>query len=175
MRIEFENTLEDLTFFTQYSYNNSPSMQRRTRIVIFSFTVIWFLIFVLPNISRNTIYTNVTIWLIISLIWALLIVYSTKKSVRSNARRLYSEGENKGMIGKHLLEVSPEFLKETTEFNELRTKWVAVNKIEEDENYIYIFLTSVSAHVIPKKYFDTKSDIVKFVQEVQHHIDKNKV
>ncbi|MEJ2279968.1 MAG: YcxB family protein [Candidatus Lokiarchaeota archaeon] len=68
-----------------------------------------------------------------------------------------------------------DILKETTEFNELRTKWVAVNKIEEDENYIYIFLTSVSAHVIPKKYFDTKSDIVKFVQEVQHHIDKNKV
>ena len=175
MRIEFENTLEDKIAFLQHIYKTSPSMKRRRLMLIYLFPILWFIILVLPSISSKEIYVEIIIWFVISIVWMIFIPYLYKRGLIRNARKLYSEGENKGAIGKHIIEVNPEYIEDITDFGEYKIKWNAINKVETDNSHIYIFISSVAAHVIPKKYFNSNSEVENFLNEIQNHINKKKV
>ena len=173
MKIQFENTLEDVIAFSQHFNKTSPSMRRRRLITLLYFPILWFLIMVLPYISGNLITIYIIIWIVVSLVWILFMSYFSKKSITRNVRKLYSEGENKGTIGKHTMVVNPDSLVDITEYGEFSIKWNAINKIESDENYIFIYISSVSAHVIPKKSFVSDLEIENFISEVQKNINKS--
>ena len=66
------------------------------------------------------------------------------------ARRLYNEAKQPGLLGLHELEISKEGIVEKTEFNESRQSWRGVEKIVPTETHLFIFISSISAHVIPR-------------------------
>ena len=175
MKIEYENTIDDIVSFNLYIFNNSPGMKRSRRIITYSFPILWFFIMVLPEISSDIILYEILAWLILSVPWILLVPYIYKWSTIKNVKRLYSEGENKGTVGKHTTELKPDSLDDETDYGEFRQQWNAVNKIETDDNYILLFTSSVAAHIIPKRYFGSNFEIESFVKEVQKFIDKNRV
>src|SRR3989442_745072 len=93
MIIRYENTVEDMVVFCYHYYDHSPA-QRRTRI-----KTIWgTAVVILLGYSLLAWVTQKPSWLFAAIVVAVLIVLIMplvmRRSVASNARRMYGEGAN---------------------------------------------------------------------------------
>lgn len=94
----------------------------------------------------------VTLALLFSgLYWLIFSVYALPKSLDRQTRRMYGEGANKGVLGQHEIEIDASGLWERSEVSETRHAWRGIERIEESDDYAFIYVTSMSAHVIPKQ------------------------
>ncbi len=87
---------------------------------------------------------------IIGVVW---IVYYPKYFyglIIKNTKKMLKEGKNDGLLGEHKMILSEEGLIDFNINGETKVKWVGIKKIEEDENYFYIYNTAVSAYILPK-------------------------
>jgi hypothetical protein len=83
-------------------------------------------------------------------------------------RRLYAEGHGKGMYGPHEIEITPTGVLEKTIGNESRWTWASIERVTNDERYIYIYTQPLAAHTIPKAAF-IGSDARQFLGEAQRY------
>jgi len=174
MRIGYENTIEDLVAFTHYHSAHSPSVRRA--------------------IFRNQCYTAVAFSVILGLAafggaaerepvtlagFAVLIaayIIVTPRVVRwrtaRQARRLYAESANKGVVGPHELELIGDELIERTPANELRTKLRSVERVVTDNGYTFIYLSVLSAHVIPHEAV-MEGDLAVFLKALKDRLRRD--
>jgi hypothetical protein len=85
-------------------------------------------------------------------------------SVERTTRKLYAEGQNKGALGNHLVSLDSEGVLEISDVGESRTAWSGIEKVEENEAYIFLYTGSLQAHVIPKQAFLSGSEAAEFLQ-----------
>lgn len=83
-------------------------------------------------------------------LFSVVFSYIFPASMDRQIRRLYKEGANKGVIGRHELEIDDDGLVERTEVNETRQSWRGVERIAETDEHAFIYISSMAAHVIPK-------------------------
>ena len=170
MKIEFERTLEDLIEFNLFSVDNSPSLRRQ---LLLQRVVISLLIFVtIPLVIYTTGNRHLEIFdYIISAIAGGFVLFIYPSIYRFDyirrLKKLYSEGDNKAILGKHKYVVSQDGLTATTPAGESKINWSSINKIMENEKYIFLYIGAASAITVPRSSFsDSKSekdflDIVK--------------
>jgi len=84
-----------------------------------------------------------------------------------SVRKLASEGKNKGILGSHTIIISEEGLQEITEVSESRSIWSGIERIEENEEYIFVYIGAYQAHVIPKRDFASKEDAKEFAEQAR--------
>jgi hypothetical protein len=82
---------------------------------------------------------------------------------------MIQEGQNKGIIGTHEITVTRDQIVERTEFGESRTNWQAIEKIVTTANYIFVYTTAISAHIIPKREFPDESVYEKFLETINDY------
>ena len=77
---------------------------------------------------------------------------------------MQKEGANKAIWGKHNITINDQELAETTEVGESRCRWSGVERVAENEDYIFIYVSTASAHVIPKRFFSSREQAEAFYQ-----------
>ncbi|WP_206698730.1 YcxB family protein [Leptospira stimsonii] len=83
-----------------------------------------------------------------------------------NLNKMIREGRNNGMIGKQKITLTDDSLNVETEFHSSRFKLGSINQIVETTEYIFLYLTSMSALVIPQPAFrNSKKD--EFLEKVR--------
>ena len=165
MQLDYQIVLDDLIAFNLYHAGTSKRSRRS-----FRFTLAWIVFCILvvallwPNWSTLE---RVVYFVVFSLIW--LIGYSIYYgwAIKSHTRKLYSESENKGLIGEHTMVIDPEGVTERSVVGESKTTWSGIEKIVHDDKYIYLYIGSLQAHVIPKRAFQNPDDAETFLQLAQ--------
>ena len=66
---------------------------------------------------------------------------------------LKDERPGRGALGRHWVVLSDYGVTESSAVNETRTSWAGVDRVEQSADYIFIYITPASAHVIPKRAF----------------------
>ena len=61
--------------------------------------------------------------------------------------------KHRGVVGRHVLEISEQGLVERTDFNETLHKWSSICRIFSLFGYVYIYVSDSNAHQIPKRSF----------------------
>jgi hypothetical protein len=61
--------------------------------------------------------------------------------------------KQRGVVGEHVLEVTEQGPVERTEFNETLHKWGAICRITSMTGYLYIHVSDMNSHQIPKRRF----------------------
>jgi hypothetical protein len=84
-----------------------------------------------------------------------------------NTKRLYAGGQNKGALGNHIIGLDAEGVTEISDIGESRTAWSGIEKVEENEEYIFLYNASFQAHVIPKRAFLSKDEAREFFKLAQ--------
>jgi hypothetical protein len=77
------------------------------------------------------------------------------------------EQPGKGQLGRHTLVLADNGVVETTAVGETRTSWAGVDRIEQDDKYIYVYTSAAAAHIIPKRVF-IAADADAFYQLAVH-------
>lgn len=164
MRIRYEITVDDLLAFSLHFHQKSPTI-RRTRLwsVVGLAAMIIGLCFVASEILGNPI----VLWFGVA--WAVLFaaIYPQlyRRNVKRYSARLYAEGQNKGIVGQHVAELRDNGLFDGTEFLERTVFWKGIERIETIPGYTFVYLSAMSAHVIPEHSI-VEGDYDSFVEEL---------
>jgi len=84
-------------------------------------------------------------------------------------RAMMKEGENRGILGKHTLEITPEAVVDTTQYTSSKVLWSAVEGIDTTEEYAFIHTGAKGGHVIPKRVFLDEAHFEQFVATAREY------
>ncbi|MEO8192408.1 MAG: YcxB family protein [Gemmatimonadales bacterium] len=159
MRAEYEITPEDLYAFQWRAATESPRARRASRNAYLGWFIALFLFSIVPAIGPRGFTVSDVSWtflvvgfVVISVAQWLLFRWLTRRAILS---LLKEEKPDAGQLGTHALELDDTGLVESTVVGQSRTSWAGVNRVEQNEKYIYIYTSPVGAHIIPKRAFTT--------------------
>ena len=165
MKIEVENTLEDFVLFNHFHFANSPSFRQSALVLRYGVSVILLL---LPLILLGTEYFAPAgiAGLLVASGYFFLWPGTMRKSVEGRVRKMYLEDNNKGSLGRHLMEFSADGIFVANEYQELKVRWNSINKIVSDDRNIYVYNSAVTAFVIPKRFFKSDEEVARFMNHI---------
>jgi len=74
--------------------------------------------------------------------------------------------KNLGLLGRHELEIGEDGLAERTEINESLYRWSGFQKLRKSRNYLFLYVTDHSAHVVPKRAFSSARAAAEFENRI---------
>lgn len=154
MEIEVEINRKDFVKFSQYCTKHRKSLIPKLYPLILIVLVILLNIGKISDISYvigNIIFTLIIYYVLVLVLKPLLFL-----------RVKHMPSEKGGILGKHKFKISDDGLIETTEHSESITKWSGVHSVETTKNYIYVFVDSCAAHIIPTRYFKFPEESANF-------------
>jgi uncharacterized membrane protein len=165
--LEYDLTLEDIhAFDLHYSRTGYvPVRARRLARTALTFLLAT-LLFTLGLWSK----APVPFWivgLLILLGWYILFPKRFDQMMRRNTERIYAENPGGGLLGRHRLVLEPEWLSESTELRESRARWRAVGPLVATESHLFIFVTSFTSVIVPRRAFPSDESFSTFVATVE--------
>lgn len=168
LEIEYEITLDDLYAFQWRANSRSPIVKRASR-KTYIYLFLTFLIFaLLPSItSDGFVISRANFWWIVIVfpLTAFMTWYLTRRQTRRAILELLKkEKPGKGQLGSHKISLNDQGLVESTAVGESRTSWAGVDRIEQNQEYIFIYTAPGAAHVIPKRAFNSLQEAECFYE-----------
>ena len=111
-------------------------------------------------------------FLIMSILWIIFYPKYFYHFVKSRTKKFIREGKNDGLIGEHRMVMTEEGIKDFTTNGETSVRWPGIISFKEDNLYIYLFNTSVSAYILPKRDLSNEEEIRNYLISKLQHIIK---
>jgi len=168
MEIEFKRTEEDFVEFNLFHISNSPSIKKQilwTRIILAIMPFVFIFVF-----YKNISITDYAIQTIIALVLVFSYPSIYRSSSKSQTRKSLKEGNNKSLLGHNTIELTPEGILGKSLAGESKINWSSVDKISQNDKYIFIYIGTVNALVIPKHAFSSNAEQKEFID----YINSNK-
>lgn len=152
MTINYRIEKKDILNFHKYARFHTPEGKR----LIYAM-IIWFALLALwiaSGTDGNYLIKTIAFILClgISLLFTLFLNWAFTHIVQW---RLYTPEKQKGVLCEHTIILSEDWIIEKTDVNEDRKRWKGVYKIIDYNGYIFIFISPIVAHIIPKRYFQS--------------------
>ncbi|MEI4619745.1 YcxB family protein [Bacillus cereus] len=87
--------------------------------------------------------------------------------IERNIKKMLREGSYSNLLGKHNLQIIDEGIIETNSGGETKRNWKGIEKVEENEAYIFIYVSSMSANIVPKTAFARENSKSEFMRKLQ--------
>jgi hypothetical protein len=168
LEVEYEITPADLFSF-QWRAISRSAVARRARRKVYLYVFIAFLVLaLLPAISSdgfvlpraNLIWVLIVFPIVVLISWYL----ERRHTRRAILELLKEEKPGRGQLGGHKISLKETGLVESTAVGESRTSWAGVHRIEQDQDYIFIYTAPNAAHMIPKRAFSSLQEAEAFYQ-----------
>lgn len=169
--VEFERTVEDTIEFNVFHMSHSPSIRQRA---LFAQIIVAVLVFIvslavgyLLNLDKRALtYFDYALFLVLSVASFFIFPYLNKAEVIRGLHKATKEGDNKAILGHQTISLTPEHLFVKTPGSESKYTWASIDKIVQNDKYIFLYISSISAIVVPKKAFSTENELQEFVEYV---------
>ncbi|HUQ20380.1 MAG TPA: YcxB family protein [Gemmatimonadaceae bacterium] len=170
MEVSYELTAADLTAFQWRGVNRSPLVRRSRRNTYIYLFLAFFLMSLVPAIgsrghiiylrSFNYLFLLTGFPLTAGLFW----MFERRMTRRAIDTLVGEERPDKGRIGRHTIVLDNEGVLERTLVGETRSAWPGIEKVEQDENYLYIYTAPGAAHIIPRHAFRNADEANAFFE-----------
>lgn len=101
-----------------------------------------------------------------------------KQSVTSRIEKwvdtFLKEGKNQDLIGPRTMEFNEDGIECRSPNSDSKINIKMIEKIRQDEQYYFIYLTTISAYVIPKRIFKSEDDKKNFEKWIEETITNKK-
>lgn len=173
MEINYELKAED--FYT-FGKETAPAQKNYQPIVII-FTITY-LLFIFADVlfavfsgswdSGRNLVLSILLRTIITFIVILIVLAIIKISVYKKSVEVLKEPEN-GLLCYHRIILAENELIELTDVNTSRYSWKAIGEIKETESFIIINVLMSSTFLIPKRHFQDRTQIDKFLETAKEY------
>jgi len=130
--------------------------------------VVVLLLAIVPAIGADGFhFTRISIaFIVLTLAFVLLLQWALERWLlrRFLRQMLKDERPGRGALGRHRVVLSDYGVTESTSVNETRTAWAGVDRVEQSQDHVFIYITPASAHVIPKRAFSRPEEAEAFYQ-----------
>ncbi len=103
-------------------------------------------------------------------IWFVFYGRYFKWSTRRKLTKLLSKDENQDLLGEKSLEIRDEKIIELLGDKRSEIKFATIDYVENTEEYIYIYLKSMAAYVIPKRCITSEDDFGQVLEIFKDYI-----
>ena len=163
MKIKYNLTENDYINFNICHMRNSKALRKTIMINRFLVPLIFLLMpFILYNISDIPFSYWAITFILIYILWVSLYEKYVYRINRKRIKRMLEEKSNNGLIGERILEIDEENIKITNNSGESKFSIKTIKDIIEDKEYIFIYINSVAAIIIPLEVFKDKEDKERF-------------
>lgn len=165
MEITYNITEEDYLNFNMFHVENSKTIIKTLNIQRFS-VPIFFLIFsyISSKIGDTPFIVSFIVFLILSILWIIFYPKYFYKHIIRNARKMLKEGKNAGLLGKHHMNMTEDGIEETTSNGGTKVNWSGIEQFKEDHYYLYLYNSSVSAYIIPKRDLNNVEEVRMYIK-----------
>lgn len=87
---------------------------------------------------------------------------------------MLEEGDNENLLNHRKLTLRVDGIQQISEHNVVNTPWEQIDSIWETEDYLFLYISSLSAYIIPKRAFNSKEDQEDFFNEIKTHKDSQR-
>jgi Tfp pilus assembly protein PilE len=109
---------------------------------------------------------------IVSILWVIFYPKYFYSYVTRNAKKMLKEGKNDGLLGEHHLIMTEEGIVDSTSYGQTKVNWSGIKNFKEDKYNFYLYNSSVSAYIIPKRELNNVEEIRNYLKSKLTHIEK---
>lgn len=172
MEINYELVEQDFLEFNIHHARNSATI-KRSILLQRCLGPVMFLI--MPFYATKQTGIPLWYWMIIfytiSIIWFVFYPRYINWQISRGTSKMLREGRNQNIFGNRSIILMPEGIREIGLHMEEKVSWSSIERIEETEDYIYIYISSVSAYIIPIKAFKDIEIKEAFKGELDRYMD----
>lgn len=174
MEIQFELFEKDYIDFNMHYISISPTIKRSIFIHRYIISIIYL---IAPFVATKI--TNIPLWywsigfILMYIVWVIFYPKYFRMRAIKHVVKLLKESKNVGMIGKYSLSLTPDCIIGINDSGESRTNWSSVENISETEDYIFIYIGSMKAYIVPLRAFEYEDEKVAFVNKLNEYRENN--
>ncbi|HDY88987.1 MAG TPA: YcxB family protein [bacterium] len=173
MTIEYELTESDIEEFNVQHHRLSASSKKRrlvTKWVIPLFYAIIGVYFV-----KNYKFIWSVVIFVVAIMWLAFYERYYYIRIRKNTHKLLLEGSNAGMLGKQSLILTEESIKIRDANGESEYKGPFIKRIVKNSKYLYLYISSIMAVIIPKNAFSSEAELEEFKERIKKFVVAGKI
>jgi hypothetical protein len=155
-------TADDIAYLNHYHAQKSPTMRRNRAVVGTCLTIMGVVGFSFAMATTGMGMLLMLILIVMGVWVAIGKRGGPTRQQREHIRRLFDEGRNRALFGHHHIKLLEDRIEVSTEYSRGEVKWEGVERVEEDENYIFLYVSALNAYVINKKYFASEEGARQF-------------
>ena len=165
MEIRYSLTEEDYLNFNMFHIKNSKTAKRALNMQRF-LTPILFIVasFVLSKVGNISFLGLFIAFFMVSILWIIFYPRYFYSYVIRNTKKMIKEGKNDGLLGEHCMIFSEEGIVDSTTTSETKVTWSGIKNIKEDTHNIYLYNSSVSAYILPKRELNNVDEMKTYLK-----------
>ncbi|SHH75911.1 YcxB family protein [Clostridium grantii] len=168
----FKLTIEDYINFNMFHYYNSKSSHNTITLIRIIGTLI---IILFPFIIKRTFDLMLfSIYFVMGILFFILFKKFFDKILKKNVRKMLNENSYGDFLLKRTLTITDNEILDITDNNEMKTSWTGVTKIHEDGKYIFIYIGTAQAFIIPKHLFENTDKEYEFKKHLKKMYDNSR-
>ena len=165
MEIYYELTEEDYINFNLYHIKNSETAKRALALQRFISPLFFIIISYIYSLISDIPFLPLFItFLIMSFLWVIFYPKYFYGHIARNTKKMIKEGKNDGLIGNHQLKLTEEGLMDTSSNKETKVTWLGITSFQEDDGYFFLYNSSVSSYILPKREIDDVDEMRQYIQ-----------
>lgn len=163
MQLEYEITVQDYIDYNS-NYRNKSNTNKHS--ILISRLIAPGVFLIMPFLL-NYLFDGTSlgywyfIFIIIAIVWFIYYPIDMKKSFERRISKILAGGNFQGILGNHIFTITENELVDKTEISEI--KYNHIHTIVETDNHIFIFLNTVTAYIIPKRFFINEDEKNNFL------------
>ena len=168
MKLEFSIEEEDYINFNIFHLDNSKTLKNSILFQRYGVPIIFLVVpFVLVKISNIPFSYWMTWFGMMFIVWVCFykkyFIFKMKRLIRKKLK----EGKNQGLLGKRIIEINESELTEITEYTKESVNIQGIENVVVNDKYIYAFINSSQAYIIPLRVFKDKDEQHEFIEYIK--------
>lgn len=177
MEIKFKSDINDFVAFSYHTLNDSIVFKVKYKLLHYVVPVLLMIYLTIkPPKNTTTLMVLLTLYLTISILWLIIFpkfyLWNIKKSLVSGLTN--ATGSNKEFDAEVRILLNENHITYLTPSSEKKFIWSSVTKVVVTNEYIFIFLTSISGIQIPFRGFNSSKEKDEFINYIYNHVDIQK-
>lgn len=146
---QYSIAIEDIVAFAEFDFGQSHIKKRYLqRLRILTSISLLIILALVSWIAKS--YTYIMLGGPASFAFFLYYPNMIKRFGINSIQRTYLEGENKNIFSERTIEILPGKIIVNTKFSESSISWKSIERLLENNEYIYIYTSTTAAFIIPK-------------------------
>jgi hypothetical protein len=174
MEINYRLTEEDYLKFNLFHINNSESANKSLKTQRFATPFVYIIFaYIFANIADIPFLNALIPFLIVGILWVIFYPKYFQTRILSQTKKMIREGKNEGLLGEHTMTLSDDGIVDSNPNGETKVNWSGIIKFTEDDSNLYLYNSSVSAYIIPKKEVKDLEGLKNFMKTKLSHLEIN--
>jgi len=166
MEFKYTLTVDDFINFNIFHFKTSKTSKKsrvRSRMLLLIFYILFFIFFIFIGKTKLSVFFLVPISLYfipLIIFWDKYLLRKTKKIVK----KMLAEGKNKSFTDEQIVIFGDDKITCKDSFSNVEYSYKVIEKLEENEKYFFIYISSIQALILTKELFESENKMNDFRQ-----------